>query len=136
MQGVMSVYTRNPVPNAPELKKLSSVQRVSHQVQSEETDIVRKVRKRLYQKHDGIAKTEKPRMLTKEQKQKIAKDQVLATLMDPTLIDPTKITDVLAEWANKDLGIEESVANRIFASSLVTTESIPTKGMFRIRVKI
>ena len=103
---------------------------------SEETECAKSVRRRLYQKHEGLAVTDKARHLTKAEKQKVAREQVLTQLMDPTLIDPTRITDILAEWASKDLGIEPAVANRIFTSALVTTESMPSKSLFRIRVKL
>ena len=134
MHSNFSVYTRNPFPNAPEFRHMKTLQRGA-QIE-DESETSRRVRRRLYQKREGIAVTQRPKQLTKAQKQKIARDQVLATLMDPTVVDPTRITDVLADWASQDLGIDEGVANRIFANALVTTETVPSKNMFRIRVKI
>lgn len=134
MQSSFNVYTRNPFPNAPEFRHIKSLHQGS-QIE-DETETSRRVRRRLYQKREGVAVTTRTRQLTKAQKQKIARDQVLATLMDPTVVDPTRITDVLSEWATNDLGIDEAVSNRIFATALVTTETVPSKNIFRIRVKI
>ena len=79
---------------------------------------------------------ERPRVITLAQKKRLAKEEVLNTLTDSTIIDPTKVADVMANWATDDLGVDDQVSQRIFAQSLVTTQSIPNKNVFRIRIKL
>ncbi|KAK8841841.1 hypothetical protein M9Y10_026793 [Tritrichomonas musculus] len=99
----------------------------------EETEAARHARQRLYGKRNA---NERPRVITLAQKKRLAKEEVLNTLTDSTIIDPTKVADVMANWATDDLGVDDQVSQRIFAQSLVTTQSIPNKNVFRIRIKL
>ena len=69
MHSNFSVYTRNPFPNAPEFRHMKTLQRGA-QIE-DESETSRRVRRRLYQKREGIAVTQRPKQLTKAQKQKI-----------------------------------------------------------------
>ena len=99
----------------------------------EETEAAKRVRHQLYGRRQA---EERPRFVSPAQKKRLAKEQVLETLTNATIIDPTKITDVMANWATDDLGVDDQVSQRIFAQSLVTTQSIPNKNVFRIRIKL
>ena len=132
-----NIYSRNPVPNNPEFNQISSstTKKGRKSIFDEETKTAKSVRRRLYGKDESAA-LNRSKHLTLEQRQKLARDNILDMLMDPTIIDTRKITDILCDWAVEDLGVERSVSNRIFSNALVTTESVPSKSLFRIRVKI
>lgn len=127
-----SVYTGSPISTNQEFSNISGMKQSSRTVY-EESEAARLARQKLY----GRRKPEdRPRVLSASQKKKLAKEQVLDTLTDSTIIDPTKVTDVMASWATDDLGVDDQVSQRIFAQSLVTTQSIPNKNVFRIRIKL
>lgn len=127
-----NVYTRTSISNNQEFANISEMKQSSRTIY-EESEAARLARQKLY----GRKKAEdRPRVLSAAQKKKLAKEQVLDTLTDSTIIDPTKVTDVMASWATDDLGVDDQVSQRIFAQSLVTTQSIPNKNVFRIRIKL
>ena len=131
--GNYNVYTRNPAINKPEFTHIAGLKHETRVVVEDESEAARMARKRLYGRREA---EERPRHMSKAQRQKIAREQVLDTLMDPMIIDTTKITGVMADWATNDLGVDDQVSQRIFTSALVTTESVPNKNVFRIRIKL
>jgi hypothetical protein len=76
--------------------------------------------------------------MTKAEKQKRAQEEVLRDLMDPTLIDPRRIADLVSQWAHEDFDIDPGVINRrlVPAEDNVRTESIPEKNLFGIRIRV
>ena len=127
-----NIYTRNPVPNAPEFTKTMKTKRVRSDFE-DESNLAKSVRKRLY--GNAVDQTQTTKHLTLAQKQKLGRDQVLNALVDQPVKDKT-ILDILIDWSINDLGISETVTNQIFSNAVVTTESLPKKSVFKIRVKI
>lgn len=127
-----NIYTRNPVPNAPEFSQLKESKKIRSNIE-DESALAKSIRKRLY--GASADQTQRTKHLTLAQKQKHGREQVLNTLMDQSVVDPSTIIDILTDWAINDLGISEQVSNQIFSSSIVTTESIPKKSCFKIHVR-
>lgn len=128
-----NIYTRNPVPNAPEFTQTKESKKIRSGME-EESALAKSIRKRLYGT-SGSDQTQRTKHLTLAQKQKHGREQVLNTLMDQSVVNPSTIIDILTDWAINDLGISEQVSNQIFSSSIVTTESQPKKSLFKIRVR-
>ncbi|KAK8895564.1 hypothetical protein M9Y10_024034 [Tritrichomonas musculus] len=127
-----NIYTRNPVPNAPEFSQTSKTKRTRSTLE-DESNLAKSVRKRLY--GSSSDQTQRTSHLTLAQKQKLGREKVLDALLDQPVKDQT-ILDILVDWSINDLGISETVTNQIFSTAVVTTESIPKKSVFKIRVKI
>lgn len=127
-----NIYTRNPVPNAPEFTQLKDSKRIRSNTE-DESNLAKSIRKRLY--GTSGESTQRTKHLTLAQKQKKGREQVLNTLMDQSVVNPSTIIDILTDWAINDLQVSESVSNQIFSQSIVTTESIPNKSLFKIRIR-
>jgi hypothetical protein len=135
MNGAFSVYTRNPTASGPEGVAVPVCRRTQRS-EREETEIARKVRKRLYEKYEGMDEKAKPRGLTKLDQQKKAREQVLTKLRESDFVDIQGIKNMLTAWAKDDLGLQDQVVHPIFDKATVKTESLPAQGIFRIRVQL
>ena len=102
-----------------------------------QSDTARRIRTRLYGKEHSKTENQIDEMLTPAQRQKLAKATVLNTLMDPNVFDQTEFREILSEWSTLNLKIDSSLSRKIFhESSIITTESIPSKKEFIIRIKL
>lgn len=68
-----------------------------------------------------------------------AQDLVLKMLMDPTLVlrdQKDRIADTLAQWASRELGINQEVTHTTFTNAAMRTETLPERNVFRIRIQL
>jgi len=125
-----SVYTRPPVVSF-ESKRTQKETELS-------SDLSQKIRRRLhsFKEESSVSTT----VVSKAQKKKIARNHVLTKLMDQQVIEQShfaeSVADNLAEWSVSNMDISESVARKTFSPALVTTESTPSRNLFRIRIKL
>ena len=133
MQTNFSVYTRDPIPTHEKSRK-TKTRRAERNF--EETPLARKIRRDLHSHDPEATQKERSARLSQAQKKKIARDQVLSTLIDQSLIDQKKIVDNLVDYAVQNEGLTEQRARAVYDSALITTESNPSKSVFRIRIKI
>lgn len=134
-----SVYSKNPVPNAPEFAKLNASSRRYRDEPEDESEISRSIRNRLYRTsgHD-MTETESKSRMTTAQKQRHAREQVMNVLNDPAVQQKitAQIPDILSEWATQKIGMGTESWNLVYSKSLVTTQCEPNKNLFCIRVKL
>ena len=134
MQTNFSVYTRDPIPKQ-ESKKSTMYQRPVKSSR-EETPLAKKIRKDMYANDPEAAKEVHKLRVSAAQKKKIARDQVLSTLIGTNLIDQKRIVDNLIEYAIQNEDVSEQRAKAIYGKTLITTESDPSKSVFKIRIKL
>ena len=134
MQTNFSVYTRDPIPAYEKTKRSKTARRINRNY--EETPLARKIRRDIHCRDPEALEQERISRISQAQKKKIARDQVLSTLIDQSLIDQKKIVDNLVEFAVQNEGLTEQRARAVYESALITTESNPSKSVFKIRIKI
>ena len=133
MQTNFSVYTRDPIPT--ESRPVSS-RKAKTTRNFDETPLSKKIRRDLHSHDPEAQKQERLSRISQAQRKKIARDQVLSTLINQSLIDQKKIIENLVEYAVQNEGLTEQRARAVYESALITTESNPSKSVFKIRIKI
>lgn len=139
MRTNFSVYSKNPISNAPEFSKLNTSSRRYREEDEEESEIAKGIRKRLYRNNDReMTETERKSKMTTAQKQKHAREQVMNALNDPSVQKKItdQIPDILSDWATNKIEINQDSWRLVYSKSLVTTQCEPNKNLFCIRVKL
>ena len=102
-------------------------------IYTEESEAARIARKKLYFRRKP---EDKVKEIPKAEMQRRAKEEVMNALSHSKVHLDSKISDLMANWATNDLGVDEQVSQRIFQSAFVTTQPIPNENTFRIRVSL
>lgn len=127
-----SIYTKNPVPNAPEFKKVSRLTKTQKYMQ-EESQMAKTVRRRMIDmSKDGQSLQPKTVVLTKTQREEQAKQEVLHALNDDSVLDKSEITQIFYDWAANDLGIAKTECRKIFSTPIVTSATSPNQNVYKV----
>lgn len=139
MNSRFSVYTRDPYETTgmQTMSKTMTSTMSFRKRAMEESGLARKIRRDLHEHDPDAVKRAKTQRTTKIQMKKIARDQILSLLMSQDAVNTEKIRENLIDYATNEMNLDRKTAESVYGNStLITTESNPSKSVFRIRIKI